>query len=219
MSGRSLVVFDVDGTLLDSRNQIFTAMEEAFRMNSLAPPKREDIAVIVGLSLPQAMEILAPDGPVPALVAAYKQAYVAHLNARDRQASSQLFVGVDALLRDLRTAPEILVGLATGKSRRGLNQFIERHDLGWIATHQSADEHPSKPHPSMLYTALEETGIKPENAVMIGDTTYDLEMARAAGTAAIGVTWGHHSAATLRDLSDVMVSSVADLYPAILRLM
>lgn len=111
----------------------------------------------------------------------------------DAAVSSPLYPGALQALTDLGSAPEVLLGVATGKSKRGLDKLIETHGLeGVFVTQQVADFHPSKPHPSMLHAAMSETGASPENTVMIGDTSYDMDMARAAGVRAIGVNWGYH---------------------------
>lgn len=191
-----LVVFDVDGTLVDSQADILAAMVHAFdRVGHPAPPP-QDVLRIVGLSLDIAVARLAPQLD-PAgharMVDGYKEAYV-ELRAKAGAAqSSPLYPGAIEAIEALHAVPEILLGVATGKSRRGLDKLLEAHDLRrYFVTLQVSDHHPSKPHPSMLQAALAETGLAPGNAVMVGDTTYDMEMAAAAGMAGIGVTWGYH---------------------------
>ena len=104
-----------------------------------------------------------------------------------------MYPGAKQVLADLGNAPEYVLGVATGKSRRGLDKLIEAHNLeGVFATQQVADFHPSKPHPSMIFAAMTETGTDPEHTVMIGDTSYDMDMAKAAGVRALGVNWGYH---------------------------
>jgi phosphoglycolate phosphatase len=149
---------------------------------------------IVGLSLPVAMRHLAPDEPASAharLVDAYKQAF---FDARTRgQVSEPLFDGVPELLRALHAGGWRL-GVATGKSDRGLHGCLTLHGVrDLFATLQTADRHPSKPHPAMIEAAMAEAGASPRDTVMIGDTTYDIEMARAAGVRALGVAWGYHA--------------------------
>jgi phosphoglycolate phosphatase len=98
------------------------------------------------------------------------------------------------LLMKLRARDDVILGIATGKSHRGVAHLIEKHGFeGWFATVQTSDDHPSKPHPSMIVTALAETGLEPSAAIMIGDTSFDIEMARAAGVGAAGVSWGNHA--------------------------
>ena len=107
--------------------------------------------------------------------------------------ASPLYPGARAVQEPLQAVPDILVGAATGKSRRGLDKLLEGHGLtSMFVTQQVADFHPSKPHPAMLQAALAETGVDLANAVMIGDTSFDMEMAQAAGMASIGVSWGYH---------------------------
>ncbi|PRZ45160.1 HAD-IA family hydrolase [Tritonibacter scottomollicae] len=211
-----LILFDVDGTLVDSQGTIVACMTEAFVAEGLEPPQRAAILSIVGLSLPQALAQLAAAQTVPvqeALVAGYKRAYQA-ARLREGAAHSPLYPGARAALDTLHAVPEYLLGVATGKSQRGLDALIEGHDLTMFVTRQVADHHPSKPHPSMILTAMSETGIPPADTVMIGDTTFDMEMGRAAGVTTIGVDWGYHAAAHLR--ADHMLSDFGAL-PDLLR--
>jgi phosphoglycolate phosphatase len=191
-----LVVFDVDGTLVDSQADILAAMQAAFDGADLLLPSREDVLGIVGLSLPEAMSQLVPGIKTEqrrALVAGYKEAYMSLRAENGVASSSPLYRHVRSVLDELHAIPEVILGIATGKSRRGLDKLLDGHDLrALFDTQQTADSHPSKPHPGMLRAALAETGIDARNAVMVGDTSYDMEMARAAGMMAIGVSWGYH---------------------------
>lgn len=201
MSDLRLVIFDVDGTLVDSQADILAAMAMAFGVVDRPTPSRDAILGIVGLSLDVAMTRLAPDLPLQnqaRMVEAYKDAYVG-LRAKNGAArSSPLYPGTREVLDTLNTKPGILLGVATGKSRRGLDKLLDGHGLApYFVTQQVADHHPSKPHPSMIETALSETGVDPRRAVMVGDTSFDMEMARAAGVAAIGVSWGYHPLSAL----------------------
>lgn len=196
-----LIVFDVDGTLVDSQADIVASMTHAFDRAGAPAPDRKTILSIVGLSLPQAMPRLAPGLPAEIharMVDWYKEAYM-DLRAKTGAAqSSPLYPHALDIIEALHSVPENLLGLATGKSRRGLDKLMEAHDLGrYFVTTQVSDFHPSKPHPSMLQTALAETGTVPQNAVMIGDTSFDMDMAAAAGMPGIGVTWGYHPASAL----------------------
>lgn len=194
-----LVVFDCDGTLIDGQASICAAMEAAFGQFGLALPPRNEVRRAVGLSLPRAIARLLPDAETEqhlALVEAYKQAFRAARSSGELQ--QPLYEGTAALLDGLREAGWLL-GVATGMSRRGLDHCLAMHGLtGHFATLQTADDHPSKPHPAMLEAALREAGAKAREAVMIGDTAYDMAMARAAGVRAIGVDWGYHEAGELR---------------------
>ncbi|MCB2128647.1 MAG: HAD-IA family hydrolase [Rhodobacteraceae bacterium] len=196
---RRLAVFDIDGTLVDSQDQIVAAMTHAFDVTGHVLPERTQILSIVGLSLPEAIARLVPAFPADeqdAIVTAYKHGFG---QSRARLASP-MFPGMRDLIDDLARVPGMILGVATGKSRRGLDHIIDAHGLAArFETQQVADDHPSKPHPSMLLRALAETAVPPENAVMIGDTTFDIEMGRAAGMHTIGVGWGYHDAGMLRD--------------------
>ena len=197
-----LVVFDMDGTLIDSQALILAAMDRAFAAEHRAPPPPSDTLGIIGLSLPEAFRRLAPseDGPaIDRLCAAYRAAFVAIRAETGGEASSPLYPGAREAVARLAARPETLLGVATGKARRGLSHALAAHDLGGVfQTLQTADDHPSKPHPSMLLRALAETGAEAAHAVMIGDTEYDMEMARNAGFAALAVTWGYHDEPRLR---------------------
>jgi phosphoglycolate phosphatase len=195
-----LVLFDVDGTLVDSQGSIVSAMTACFEAQSLPVPEREAILSIVGLSLPNAMAQLAPEHPETMqhrLVEGYKEAFQAQ-RLEQGAASSPLYPGALDAIQALHAVPEVLLGVATGKSQRGLDALIEAHELGrFFVTRQVADHHPSKPHPSMIDTARGETGVDAVNTVMIGDTKFDMDMARAAGVAGVGVTWGYHDRSVL----------------------
>lgn len=212
-----LVVFDVDGTLVDSQGDIVASMTAAFRHAGIDTPPRDSILGIVGLSLPHAMDRLMPGLSVEMnslLVEAYKAEYQ-RLRKIGGAASSPLYPGIGEVIATLSAQDDTLLAIATGKSRRGLLALLDNH--GWqktFVTHQVADDHPSKPHPSMLLSALSETGVDVDRAVMIGDTTFDMEMAGAAGMAFIGVAWGYHPAAQLTVAREV-VQSAADLTQAI----
>ena len=209
MTGRlRLVIFDVDGTLVDSQADILGAMARAFALQGLDVPPREAVLAIVGLSLNEAMARLVPDLPERLrddLVAGYKHAYMtARVNSDTRQ-TSPLYPGARAVLDLLSRQSHTLLGVATGKSQRGLDALITSHGLdGLFQTRQVADHHPSKPHPSMLLAALHETGVDPQDAVMVGDTSYDMEMARAAGIRGIGVSWGYHAPTALTGATHVI---------------
>ncbi len=196
-----LVVFDVDGTLVDSQNHIVGAMEFAFAAVGAPCPPRASILGIVGLSLPQAMARLDPNGDNDALVAAYKSSFT---QMRADQASP-LYPGAREVLETLAARDDILLGVATGKSRKGLTHVLAAHDLaGFFMTTHVADDHPSKPHPSMLLRAMEEAGTEPQDTVIIGDTSFDMAMGRAAGVHCIGVSWGYHPVADLGQASAVI---------------
>ena len=202
MTDLRLVIFEVDGTIVDSQGDIIAAMAHAFAEEDLVAPPREEILRIIGLSLPVAIGRLAPAANAAQLdrmVKTYKNAYVGLRARGDARLASPLYPGARAVLDRLAAEPATLLAVATGKSRRGLDALLASHGLhGLFHSLQVADHHPSKPHPSMILAALSETGVAPERAVMVGDTTYDMEMARAAGIRAVGVSWGYHAAHLLR---------------------
>lgn len=195
MTTLSIAIFDVDGTLIDSQHHIHGAMTAAFAALDLTPPTLAATRGIVGLSLPVAVAALAPEGaPVDEIVAVYKT----HYTALRSYEAAPMYRGALACLDHLAGRDELLLGVATGKSRRGLDLMIELHGLhGRFQTLQTADGNPSKPHPDMLLKALAETGTDPGRAVMIGDTSFDMEMGRAAGMQAWGVAWGYHAVEAL----------------------
>lgn len=217
-----LVLFDVDGTLVDSQNMISATMAGAFATVGLPPPPRDAVLGIIGLSLAEAMQRLSPGADadtVAALVAAYKAGFQA---ARaDPTHHEPLFPGARAFLDRLAARDDVVLGIATGKSLRGVRAILDLHNLhGRFVTIQTADEHPSKPHPSMVITALAETGVAPENAVMIGDSSFDMVMARAAGAHALGVSWGYQSSAALASAgAEIIIDRYEDADGAIARLL
>jgi phosphoglycolate phosphatase len=196
-----LVAFDFDGTLVDSHATIVAAMIEAFEGRGRAAPAAPAVRDIIGLPLgPAVARLLPPGAPDQAEIAAigdnYRTAYAALTARRDHV--DPLFCGVREVL-DLLDAAEILSGIVTSKSRRGLVRALASHDLvDRFVTLQTVDDGPGKPHPFLLERAMAEAGASPESTLMIGDTTYDIETARNAGVEAIGVAWGAHQPAALR---------------------
>ncbi len=189
-----LVIFDCDGTLVDSQNAIYGAMEYAFAGMGLTVPTRPQVLSIVGLSLPQAFEALVPRASVSVrreLAERYKGAFpVKRSEVAERET---LYPGAKEVVEALAARGDVVLGIATGKSRRGVARLFDQegwHDL--FATVQTADDHPSKPNPAMIQAALDETGAQATATVMIGDTTYDIDMGRNAGVATLGVAWGYH---------------------------
>ena len=219
-----LVVFDMDGTLIDSQHLIVDAMTRAFVATGHPLPERERILSIVGLSLHEAMVMLAPHLPeteTRALVEHYVEGFVAQRAAGGTVALAPLYPGARAALERLSADPGMLLGVATGKARRGLEHTFETHGIGaFFATTQTADAHPSKPHPSMLHQSLAETGCAAAQAVMIGDTEFDIAMGRAAGFATIGVAWGYHPRTRLQEAgADLIIDSFDALDAALTTLL
>ena len=195
-----LAVFDCDGTLSDGQAAVCRAMDAAFAQTGLPAPNHREVRRIVGLSLPQAVRKLAPlagEDQQAAAVEAHKKAFrAARLNGSLHE---PLFEGIAELVTRLDAAGWAL-GVATGKSDRGLKSTLASNGLaGFFSTLQTADRHPSKPHPAMLEAAMEEVSATPESTVLIGDTVYDVEMARVAGVRALGVAWGYHEPVELRE--------------------
>jgi phosphoglycolate phosphatase len=208
-----LALFDCDGTLVDGQAGVVNAMESAFAELALPAPDRHQVRRIVGLSLPQAIRLLAPDAGEAVraeLDAAYRRIFRA---ARESgQLVEPAYAGITELVTQLDEAGWVL-GVATGKSQRGLEHCLATHGLtARFATLQTADNHPSKPHPSMVNAALAETGVARENCVMIGDTQFDMAMAVGAGVRAIGVDWGYHTVAELYEAgAETVAASPAQL--------
>lgn len=215
--GPRLAVFDMDGTLVDSQHMIVAAMEGAFAGVGLAPPPPEKVRRVVGLSLGVAIDRLAPGLDArrrESLEAGYKAAFFAL--REEGIVAEQPFEGAFAALDALREA-DWLLGIATGKSVRGLNATLERFGLGGhFVTLQTADTNPGKPAPDMLHRAMAETGAASDATVMIGDTSYDMEMARNAKVAGIGVGWGYHEDHELVAAGAArVIGAFADLPPAV----
>jgi phosphoglycolate phosphatase len=208
-----LAVFDCDGTLVDSQHSIVAAMRAACAAHELAEPSAENVRRVVGLHLPEAIRVLLPsesDGTIERIHASYIAAF-RDLRERDL-VRDPLYPGARETIERLDVAGWLL-GVATGKSHRGLMATLERHVLAdRFVTLQTADRAAGKPHPEMLMKAMAEAGAEPAATVMIGDTTFDMAMARAARTRAVGVAWGYHHADELRDAgADCIVSRFAEL--------
>lgn len=215
----NLVIFDCDGTLADSQHAIYAAMARAFEMHGLSAPGRDAVLSVVGLSLDLAvMELLPTPRPpedVHRIAEDYKRAF--HDLRRDPAFREPLFPGIRELLDDLARRDDVLLGVATGKSNRGLRSLLEREDLaGHFVTLQTADDHPSKPDPAMIQAAILETGVAPGRTTMVGDTTFDVVMARGAGVHAVGVSWGYHPAADLAAAGAPRIADEASELAAIL---
>ena len=195
-----LAIFDIDGTLADSQHQIADHMGRAFAQVGLASPAPGAVRATIGLSLHKAIAQLDPSLSA-AVNGEIELAYTTSFGAArlSGQAPTPLYDGVHEMLTQLEADENMLLAAATGKSLRGLRAVLAEHGLERrFVSLQTADGHPSKPHPSMILAALAETGVEAAQAVMIGDTSFDMEMAHAAGVSAIGVAWGYHAAETLR---------------------
>lgn len=196
-----LIIFDLDGTLINSEAILLAAQVETFARHGLVHPGREAGLGIVGLTLNVALMRLAGlEQPDEALTETYREVFGAmRLQAEtDAALDEPLFPGVAETLALLAARPGLTLGIATGKSRRGADYIIERH--GWqnlFATIQTADDAPSKPHPGMILRAMAETGAAPERTAMVGDSSFDIEMAVAASVVPVAVSWGFQPPASL----------------------
>lgn len=212
MKGK-LAIFDCDGTLVDSQANICLAMEHAFEQAGMNPPSRHAIRRIVGLSLVEIMRDLLPDSDASLHAEMADRYRLSYLILRNNGLEHEpLYDGMAALLASMDESGWLL-GVATGKSDRGLERCLDHHAIkGLFVTMQTADRHPSKPHPSMVYQALADAGVKAQQAVVIGDTVYDIHMGRAAGTRTIGVNWGYHPVEELREAgADAIAESMDEL--------
>jgi phosphoglycolate phosphatase len=209
-----LILFDCDGTLIDSQHAIVAAMTYAFQSQNLDTPPRNALAHTIGLSSYEAMRQLHPNGSDSVwggLVTAYREEF-AILRTRP-DCHERMFKGARQTVLELAARPGVLLGIATGKSRRGVQRFLDREGWhGMFATIQTADDAPSKPHPGMVLNAIAETGVRSAQTVMIGDTTHDILMAKAAGVMGIGVSWGNHAESMLYEAgADAVAHDFAEL--------
>ncbi|MBK9430939.1 MAG: HAD-IA family hydrolase [Sphingomonadales bacterium] len=212
-----LALFDCDGTLVDSQANICLAMEHAFDEAGMSPPPRHQTRRIVGLSLVEAMRQLLPEADDSLhrdMAERYKQAFFTLRG--NGLVDEPLYDGIAGLLSELDEGGWLL-GVATGKSDRGLERCLDTHGIrGLFVTLQTADRHPSKPHPSMVWQALADAGVEASDAAMIGDTVYDIHMGKAAGCRTIGVGWGYHPLDELHEAgADILVETVEELKAAL----
>lgn len=197
-----LVIFDLDGTLIDSEAIILGAQYETFARLGRPHPGRAAGLGVIGLTLDIALMRLAGlEQPDPLLTETYKEVFGAmrRQGESDPALAEPLFPGVEALLSGLSGTPATALGIATGKSRRGADYIVDRH--GWsdlFATIQTADDAISKPHPEMIHRAMQAVGARPQDTLMIGDSSFDMEMAVAAGATPVAVSWGFQPVEALR---------------------
>ena len=194
-----LVIFDFDGTLVDSRKLITESNRVVFGQFGLSPPSEDESFSLVGMSLELVLlQLAGPDAPVEKMVAAYRE--VLPLLRADAAYAEVPFDGANELLAALAERSDVRLGIATGHASHAIVPALER--FGWqrhFCTVQTADKAPSKPHPGMILQALSEAGVRAEDAVMIGDTAFDIEMARGADVRGVAVSWGYHRPDRLRD--------------------
>ncbi|WP_298820259.1 HAD-IA family hydrolase [uncultured Roseibium sp.] len=217
-----LILFDVDGTLVDSQNTIFHGLKVGFAAVDLPMPDRKTALSIVGRSLEEAFLDLVGTthaDKVPAMAAAYREAKVSRRN--QGLDLDPLYPGARKAIDQLHAREDFLLGIATGKAMRSVRHMFDSHDLhGRFVTIQTADTSPSKPHPDMVLRAIAETGVEPENTVMLGDTGFDMAMAKAAGAHAIGVTWGYHDHSRLvEEGADQIIQNFEELKFAVSEVM
>jgi phosphoglycolate phosphatase len=190
-----MVVFDLDGTIVDSQANIVRAVGEVAQILGLPNPPAHQVPRVIGLSLSEALAMLFPGVDASThknLDHEYREAFVRLRASPDYQ--EPLFDGTHELLNALEGAG-FLLGIATGKATRGVRHVLNLHGLtGRFVTIQTPETAPGKPHPGMVLQAMAETGVEPQNTVMVGDTTYDIHMGLAAGVKTVGVSWGNHPA-------------------------
>lgn len=192
-----VVIFDWDGTLVDSVDHIAGSLEQAARDLQLPVRSREQLRHIVGLGMHEALEHLYP-GITANEVTTLRECYAGYFFSRDTT-PEDLFPGTESVLAGLKQLNRRMA-VATGKSRPGLDRGLDSSRLGsYFEVTRCANETASKPDPMMLREILEATGTHPERAIMVGDTIYDMEMAQRIGMPAVGVTWGVHSPEQLRE--------------------
>ena len=212
-----LIIFDCDGTLVDSQHTIVGRMTAAFKGLGYAAPNPGEIRELIGLSLEETIQRLLPDSKSVAvghLAAAYQEQFIEYHGSDG--SLEPLFPRAENALRTLHSRGYLL-GVATGKSQHGLEAILEGHKLRDIfSTLQTADGHPGKPHPSMLHQAMTETGVEATDTLMLGDTSFDMAMAVNAGVHPVGVVWGYHCADALRVAgARTVLEDYCDLLPCV----
>lgn len=212
-----LAVFDLDGTIVNSTANIVRAVNEAAGLMKLEAPAAHHIPRVIGLSLTEALGELFPDLDRPRLLEldqAYRTCFQRFRT--EPHFDEPLFDGTHDVL-DALDAEGVLLGIATGKGMRGVRHVLDRHGLSnRFVTIQTPEQAPGKPNPEMLFRAMAETGADPAHTVMIGDTSFDILMARAAGVSAVGVAWGNHPVPELEAAgAHRLVDRFADLMHAI----
>jgi phosphoglycolate phosphatase len=212
-----LVIFDCDGTLVDSQHMIVAAMTTAYAAHGIAVPDRETMLSMVGLSLIEVFTALGRGKerfPVASLAEHYKLAF--HALRESGAHIEPLYPGAALAVQALAQREDVVLGIATGKSQRGVRLVLAHHGLlDHFITIKTADDAPSKPDPGMVLDAMREAGATPQNTVVVGDTIYDIAMARAAGAAAIGVSWGYHARDSLSAMGAPVIDTFATLEPTL----
>ena len=215
-----LVVFDLDGTLINSEALIIETVRESFASVGQALPTDDLIRSISGITARVAMGVLAPDvdeARIDVILDAYRATYLQKAGL----AREPMFDGALAALDRLQADPETILAVATGKGHAGAITLLERHDIiGRFNSIQTPAHNRGKPDPQMIETAMEKAGIGRENTVMIGDTSHDMKMARNAGVKALGVSWGYHSVPELEAAgAHIVIDRMDDLVDTIDKLL
>lgn len=187
-----LVIFDFDGTLVDSRKLIVESHRIVFGKFGLTPPAEEDSLALIGMSLEIVLARLAgPDAPVQTMAETYR--HLLPVLRADPSFAEGPFEGASELLAMLSARGDVRLGIATGHVSHAVAPVLDHLDWRkFFCTVQTADKAPSKPHPAMVLQAIDEAGVSAAQAIMIGDTAFDMEMANAAGVEGIAVGWGYH---------------------------
>ena len=215
-----LVVFDLDGTLIDSEKLIVDTVTRAFSAVGHKVPSEDDIRATSGITAREAMAILAP-GATPERVDAILESYRTHYRAVAGVSREPLFRGALEALDRLAKADDTTLAVATGKGYRGATALLEAHGLAdRFQSVQTPYHNAGKPNPQMLETAMSRAGVDRAPTVMIGDTVHDMRMAKSAGVSAIGVSWGYHLAVDLHSSgADMVIDSFEELDAAIERVL
>ncbi len=205
-----LVLFDCDGTLVDSAGLIHETMRRTFAQFGKPEPQVEDTKAIIGLTLDIAISRMQGkehvDDEAIEMTAYYKSLF--SVVRQDLDFKEPLFPGIRALIDEIGPREDLLIGAVTGKSRRGLNLIMETHGFDrYFVVGRTADDCPSKPHPAMVTECCDETGMRAADTLVIGDAIYDMQMAKAAGATAIGVSWGY---ASVEELTKAGADAIVD---------
>jgi len=214
-----LVIFDLDGTLIDSEALIIGAVRDSFTAVNEPIPDDHAIRSISGITARDALAILAPQAE-PARIDILLESYVSHYRARSSASREPMFAGALQALDRLQAAPETILAVATGKGYSGAVTLLEHHGIiGRFNSIETPTHNRGKPDPQMLETAMEKAGVDAAHSVMVGDTVHDMRMAKAGGIKAIGVAWGYHAVEDLKDAgADVVIGDFVELDAAVDRL-
>ena len=211
-----LIIFDLDGTLIDSVALIVATVSDAFSAINEPVPTETAIRSISGISAPEAMAILAP-GAGAARVEKIVESYRSHYHRRAGVAREPMFAGALEALDRLQQRPDTILAVATGKGYRGAVTLLERHNvLDRFHSIETPDHNRGKPDPQMIETAMRKAGASKAETIMIGDTVHDMRMAKAAGVKALGVAWGYHEVTELNAAgADMIIENFDQLDQAI----